>query len=200
MSSPRSQQGQSATQGNGAGELPADQEGRAFDPEVTVVELPGVASTSLSSANDALSHAAGDARTSESSAARAGVAIGNYELLGQVVSLLALSPQHRHLFLIDLEWRLGPPTMRGQCRLFRRQGKPFAFVSWAFVTEEIAGRLQAMPGRVRPDEWNCGKQLMLIDIVAPFGGADACVRVVSEIFENGVRGAKGDSSKPPKVS
>ncbi|MBM3539602.1 MAG: hypothetical protein FJX55_17465 [Alphaproteobacteria bacterium] len=33
--------------------------------------------------------------------------------LGEIVSLLVLSPAHRHLFLTDLEWLVVPAVMRG---------------------------------------------------------------------------------------
>lgn len=108
----------------------------------------------------------------------------NYELLGQIVSLCSLSLQHKHLFLADLDWRLSPPLILGQCRLLRRKGRPFAFVSWAFVTKEVAKRLEGLPGRIQPDEWNCGSQLAFIDVVAPFGEADICMQEVSKHLKN----------------
>src|SRR5207245_3065285 len=63
-------------------------------------------------------------------------------LLGQVAWLMMQSPVHRHLFLADLEYRVAPPLMLQQFRLYRRDNVPVAFVSWALLTEEVEKRVQ----------------------------------------------------------
>jgi cytolysin-activating lysine-acyltransferase len=106
--------------------------------------------------------------------------IANLNLLGRIVWLLSLSPPHKHLFLADLEWRVRPPLLLKQCRLVQRRGRPFAFVSWALVTPDIAERLRKSPGeRLRPDEWRSGAQPIFVDVVAPFGGAQEIAQDVA---------------------
>ncbi len=103
------------------------------------------------------------------------------KLLGQVTWLLSLSPAHKHMFMADLEWRIRPAVALRQCRLFLDKGRPMGFVTWAYVSEEVAGRLQAMPNRLQPPEWRSGKRLMIMDVVAPFGGgADLAQEVVKQ--------------------
>lgn len=103
----------------------------------------------------------------------------NLSALGRIVWLMSLSPQHKHLFLADLEWRVKPPLLLKQCRLVQRGGRPLAFVSWALISEEVMKRLQETPGqRLRPDEWRCGNNLVVIDAVAPFGNAKQTVEEV----------------------
>ncbi len=68
-----------------------------------------------------------------------------------------------------------------QCRLFVDKGRPVGFVTWAYVSEEVAGRLQALPNRLQPHEWRSGKRLMIMDVVAPFGGgAELAQEIVKE--------------------
>jgi cytolysin-activating lysine-acyltransferase len=97
-------------------------------------------------------------------------------ILGQVMWLMMQSPLHRNLFLSEIEWRVLPAIAMGQSRLFRDdKKKPLAFVTWAFVTDEIAGRLQAQPARLQPNEWKSGERRLIIDVVAPFGGGEKFV-------------------------
>jgi cytolysin-activating lysine-acyltransferase len=94
-------------------------------------------------------------------------------ILGQVIWLMMQSPLHRHLFVSELEWRILPAISLGQLRLFRdKDRKPLAFVTWAFVTDEIVGRLQAQPARLQPSEWKSGERRLVIDVAAPFGGGE----------------------------
>jgi hemolysin-activating ACP:hemolysin acyltransferase len=114
------------------------------------------------------------------------------KLLGQVTWLLSLSPQHRYMFLADFEWRIRPAIVLRQCRLFHSKGRVVAFVSWAYVSDEVAGRLQLMPGRLAPQEWRGGNKFMLVDVVAPFGGAEQLVQAV--IKQHGKGPAPADTS------
>ncbi len=98
-------------------------------------------------------------------------------LYGQALWLLGRSPAHRNLFILDLDWLILPPIALGQCRLWRQQGVPVGFASWAYVTTEVSQRIQSEmnAGRVpklAPQEWRCGEQVFLMDMVAPFGGAE----------------------------
>ena len=100
---------------------------------------------------------------------------------GPVIMLYLQSAHRRFQFISDLEWLLIPPLMSRQCKLFMKKSYPFAYVSWAFLNEEAENRLVLNGGKLRPQDWKCGGRLWLMDIVAPFGGAD---RVLADIQEN----------------
>ena len=104
------------------------------------------------------------------------------QILGQIVWLAMHSPAHKHLFLTDLEWLVLPPLLLKQFRIFRKGGKPFAYASWAFVSEEVEERLKSGAGSARlcPGDWKCGEQALIIEILAPFGGGDA---LLNELLE-----------------
>jgi len=56
-------------------------------------------------------------------------------------------------------------------------------VSWAFVSDEVNERLKAGIIRLQPAEWRSGTHPWIIDVVAPFGGAEQAVaNVVKDVF------------------
>jgi len=96
--------------------------------------------------------------------------------LGPVLLLYMQSSHRRYQFIADLEWLLMPPLIAGQCKLYMKKEYPVSFISWAFLNQEAEKRLLQNGGKLRPDEWNCGDRLWVIDIVAPFGDVDNMLR------------------------
>ncbi|KAA3621851.1 MAG: toxin-activating lysine-acyltransferase [Proteobacteria bacterium] len=97
--------------------------------------------------------------------------------VGHAVWLCARSPAHRCLFVQDLDWRVIPPIMLNQYRLYfdnESARLPVAFASWACLSER-AERDYVATQRIAPTEWNSGDRLWLVDIVAPFGGSRQCL-------------------------
>ena len=110
-------------------------------------------------------------------------------ILGEVVWLLGRSNAHKHLFISELDWLLLPALQLRQFRIWRHNGQPVGFASWAYLTPESADRFvesakAGRMGRIAPNEWKSGDQLWLIDFLAPFGGGDEMVKELREkIFE-----------------
>ncbi len=92
--------------------------------------------------------------------------------VGPVLLLYMQSSHRRYQFISDLEWLLMPPLISGQCKLFMKKEYPTSFISWAFLNEEAEKRLFQNGGKLRPEDWNCGDKVWVIDIVAPFGGVE----------------------------
>jgi cytolysin-activating lysine-acyltransferase len=90
-------------------------------------------------------------------------------LLGPALWLFARDPMRRFTFIADLDWRLLPPLVLDQCKLYSREGIPWAFVTWARVSDSIDARLKSAAPLIAPHEWQSGDKLWLIDVVAPFG-------------------------------
>src|SRR2546430_14751856 len=97
-------------------------------------------------------------------------------LFGQVAWLMMQSPVHRHLFLADLEYRVAPPLMLQQFRLYRRDNVPVAFVSWALLTEEVEKRVQSGAWRLQRADWRSGDRLWVVDLVTPHGGVGGVLK------------------------
>lgn len=89
------------------------------------------------------------------------------DILGRVVSLMTQSPFHRFSFMSDLDWLVGPALLYGQFDMWEEDGVPVAYVSWAFVTEEIEQRFAQGGVKLTPDEWKCGTSPWIVDVVIP---------------------------------
>jgi cytolysin-activating lysine-acyltransferase len=114
--------------------------------------------------------------------------------LGEIVWLMSQSPLHKTMLIADLEWMIMTPMLLQQFRLYYDSGdakhapKPIGVVLWA----EVAGRLAQGVTRLRPQDWKSGsqvaeaeRQLWVVDVIAPFGGAEQLVRELKEkVFPN----------------
>lgn len=98
-------------------------------------------------------------------------------LLGPITWLMMQQSATRHGLISDLEWRVMPPLVLDQAKLYLRQELPIAFVSWARLNEEAAQRYREPPHRLAPADWHGGDQVWLIDLLAPYGG-------VQDIFDD----------------
>jgi cytolysin-activating lysine-acyltransferase len=94
-------------------------------------------------------------------------------LLGPALWLFARDPRLRFTFIADLDWRLLPPLVLDQCRLYSKADMPWAFTTWAFVSEAVDQRLRSTAPVIAPHEWKSGDKPWLIDVVAPFGDVEA---------------------------
>lgn len=92
-------------------------------------------------------------------------------MLGAVAWLMLQQSALRTGLLGDLEWRVLPPLMLGQARLFMRGDAPVGYASWAFLSEGAASRWRQPPHRLALPDWNSGQQAWLIDVFTPYGGA-----------------------------
>jgi len=101
--------------------------------------------------------------------------------IGHVTWLCSQSPSHRKMFVQDLEWRIFPPILLGQCKLHMDAGVgglPTAFASWAYLSEE-AESCYWSTHKLRPGDWRSGDRAWLVDFITPFGGAP---KLLSELY------------------
>ena len=67
------------------------------------------------------------------------------------------------------------PVLLQQLRLFYDEAKPIGVVFWATVDAEVEERLAAGTTRMRPQNWKSGDRLWVVEVIAPFGGAEEMV-------------------------
>ena len=79
------------------------------------------------------------------------------------------------MFIGDLQGLVLPPVILDQCRLYSKNGIPWAFITWAKVGDAINQRLSSGVAKLAPHEWHSGEHIWLIDTVAPFGGLEECI-------------------------
>jgi cytolysin-activating lysine-acyltransferase len=94
-------------------------------------------------------------------------------VLGEIVWLMSQSPAHKQFLIGDLEWLVMPPVLLRQFRMFYHEGKPAAVVLYAFVSEDVERRIEAGAPSMLPDEWKSGERAWIVQVVAPFGNAEA---------------------------
>jgi cytolysin-activating lysine-acyltransferase len=91
-------------------------------------------------------------------------------LLGPVSWLLMNNASTRHAFFADLEWRVMPPLVLEQAKLYMRSEMPTAFVTWACLSDAVIERYSKPPFHLAPGDWKSGERVFLIDLIAPYGG------------------------------
>jgi cytolysin-activating lysine-acyltransferase len=96
-------------------------------------------------------------------------------ILGPAMWLYSNAPDKKFMFVGDMQWLLLPPIILDQCRIYTKNGIPWAFITWAKVSDAIHERLSSGIAKLAPHEWNSGSHVWLIDTVAPFGGVEACI-------------------------
>lgn len=121
--------------------------------------------------------------------------------LGPVLWLYARDPQRRFTFVADIDWRLLPPLVLDQCQLYSKADLPWAFASWALVSDAVDERLRSSSPVIAPHEWKSGEHPWLIDVVAPFGEADRVAMETASKFAAGklVRAWMHDAQGQPRL-
>ncbi|SCU97021.1 RTX toxin activating acyltransferase [Cupriavidus necator] len=108
-------------------------------------------------------------------------------LLGPVSWLMMNNPTTRHSFFSDLEWRVMPPLILEQAKLYMRGDMPTAFVSWAYLSDAVVERFAKPPYQLAPGDWKSGDKAFLIDVFAPYGGAkDVLADLKATVFKGKV--------------
>lgn len=111
----------------------------------------------------------------------ADTAFDKLSMLGPVAWLYGRTQDRRFLFMADLDWAVMPPLILNQCRIFMQGKIPFAFMTWAFVNDEVHRRLNNGDGKLAPHEWKSGPHAWLIDGVTPFGGESEMLNEVVKL-------------------
>jgi cytolysin-activating lysine-acyltransferase len=101
-------------------------------------------------------------------------------LLGPVVWLMMQQGPTRHTFVADLEWRVLPALVLDQAKLYMKDSLPLAFATWARLSHAAAERFRQPPYRLAPADWKSGDQIWLVDVIAPFGGANDVLKDLRE--------------------
>jgi cytolysin-activating lysine-acyltransferase len=96
-------------------------------------------------------------------------------LLGPICFLAINSPHHRYMFLADFEWRILPPIIIDQAKVYMVENSPIAYASWAFLSSEAAERYKKL-GKLAPGDWKSGNEPWLIDVIAPFGSVEEVLK------------------------
>lgn len=95
--------------------------------------------------------------------------MSNAAILGEIVWLLSHSSLHQDWPIGSIQQWIFPALVHNQFRVYRRNGKPRGFVSWARMSKEIEENYVLDTSSLRPDDWIAGDRIWIIDFIAPFG-------------------------------
>ena len=128
-------------------------------------------------------------------------ALSKLPILGPALWLYARDPVKKFMFLGDTDWAVLPPIVLDQCRLYTKAGLPYAFITWAFVSDDVDARLRSSEPKIAPHEWKSGEHVWLIDAVAPFGQLEETLKELRETMFPGkkVCALLPDPKQPGKV-
>ncbi|MCG7626091.1 toxin-activating lysine-acyltransferase [Epibacterium sp. Ofav1-8] len=104
--------------------------------------------------------------------------------LGEIAFLHMCSQAHRGLSVAGMDLTFLPALQHDQCRFYRKEAGPIAVVAWAWVSDELDARLQKEDVVLAREDWQSGDNLWIMEIIAPFGNADA---VLSDLAERVVK-------------
>ncbi len=111
----------------------------------------------------------------------------NLEVLGEMCWLYSQSRIHRTWAIGSLQQWLLPAILTRQMRVYRRNGKPYAFVTWAWLSQEVEEAYVLNTASLQPKDWKSGSRGWILDWVAPFGGTREIARDLKQtVFPNDV--------------
>ncbi|MDD4950696.1 toxin-activating lysine-acyltransferase [Sulfuricurvum sp.] len=119
---------------------------------------------------------------SEHDLALAQGALSKLPILGPALWLYAKDPIRKFRFLAEIDWTVFPPIILDQCRLYTRNQIPFAFITWALVSDDVQKRLLSGEPKIAPHEWQSGSNIWLIDVITPFGQTDETLLEATALF------------------
>jgi len=94
-----------------------------------------------------------------------------WRALGGVLAILSVMPAYKFYSLADVEWMVVPALRAKQCRLCHKGTRPIGVVLWARLDAATASQMLDPRFRLRPDQWTCGDQVWVTDLVH-VGGSD----------------------------
>lgn len=101
-----------------------------------------------------------------------------YEVIGEVVKLMACTETYRHYTIEHIERLVLPALLTGNARLYYDEddGDLTGYISFTFLRPETEQKYINREGLIDDDDWmTTAKEgnLWIMDFIAPFGGASA---------------------------
>ena len=102
-----------------------------------------------------------------------------FKIIGEISSLMISSDLHINYRMADIRDIFMPAIDSNQFRIYHnKNGFPVGFVCWAFLSDEIDKLYTEGKYKIKPTDWNCGKNGWIIEFIAPFGHGK---KIISEL-------------------
>jgi hemolysin-activating ACP:hemolysin acyltransferase len=99
--------------------------------------------------------------------------------LGAMFFLISMSSYHKKRPLAQVFSTLETPLRLSQYRIFRTDGFPRAFFTWAGFDHRTEWQFAVEHTPLRQDQWNNGTSLWVVDLAAPFGHLAQVVKMMA---------------------
>lgn len=86
--------------------------------------------------------------------------------LEAILSILSTSPIHKKYTIEDINRLVIPPLKLNQYRMYKEDGSPKFYLSWAFLSPEVNQKYVTENYQLQEDDWNSGDICWLINIVS----------------------------------
>ncbi|MEX0278337.1 MAG: toxin-activating lysine-acyltransferase [Ruegeria sp.] len=117
-----------------------------------------------------------------------------YADFGVLFYLASLTKTHRSRTLGQVLYAFETPLRLGQYHIFRQNGFPRGFVTFAGLSPEAEHRYAVQEKPLKEADFTCGSSFWIIDLVAPFGQTNQIVEILkTEIPHPRVRTNRMDS-------
>lgn len=113
------------------------------------------------------------------------------KFLGEIVGLALRSELHGGYRLKEIFNNLLQPINKNQFRVYKIKNRTVGIVTWAYLSDKKQEEYLNGNENIKPNEWNCGKNLVITDFLAPFGHAKEIVKDLRiNIFPNRIAKAR----------
>jgi cytolysin-activating lysine-acyltransferase len=118
---------------------------------------------------------------------------------GDVCYLLAATGEYQKWTFGKIKHLFLPPIECGQYLIFRNGDTPIAFLSYAYVDDELLAKLKSGERWMQPHQWQSGKNIFISDFIAPFGNVGGVLKQAQIFFrQKHGKGVRGDWYRPAK--
>ncbi|MEK9728085.1 MAG: toxin-activating lysine-acyltransferase [Candidatus Margulisiibacteriota bacterium] len=108
-----------------------------------------------------------------------------HQLMGEVLSVMLASDFHQPYLINDFGTAILVPIHLNQFRVYKKGQTPIGFVSWAFLSTDVAEKYRQGNYHLNFDDWKSGDELWFIDFIAPYGHIRSIVRDLKKnVFPN----------------
>lgn len=106
-----------------------------------------------------------------------------FKLIGEIASLMISSDLHINYRLKDIRDIFMPAVDINQFRIYHnKEGYPVGFICWAFLSDDIDKLYGEGKYKLKPTDWNSGKNGWIVENIAPFGHGKQIMNDIRRIF------------------
>ena len=101
--------------------------------------------------------------------------------LKKVLDILSLTDNLNNIRLKAIYNLVLPPLELGQYIIYEDKEVPLCWASWALLSDKTSKLYAERKYNLKPDDWNSGNNLWLVNIICPYGGGDIALKRLDKL-------------------